>query len=150
MSEVPLCRKSCLIVLFLLFCHRRRHASFPNDVASQILQHNNHFDVEAATPTAPMPTRMLIAASLEGYCWLPDTKSYVFLIRSQPTTNPQCLSTHCDLNGQQWLPWCPTPSTNPDNSHPEFPQFVVCGGTESGAPWWPWEDGSRHSWWGTV
>ncbi len=79
-----------------------------------------------------MPTRMLIVTLLEGHCRLPCTKPYIFLRRSQSTTNLQCPLTCRDLNGQQRLPWCPTPGANADNSRPE------------------WEEGSCHDWQGTV
>jgi hypothetical protein len=43
--------------------------------------------MEASTLTAMMPTMMLIVTLSEGYCQLPGTKPYVFLRRTQPTTN---------------------------------------------------------------
>jgi hypothetical protein len=113
-------------------------------------QHNYQFGVEATALVAPMPKRMLIVTLLEGYCRLPGTKPYVILRRSQPTTNPQHPSSPCDLNGGQWPPWCPTPSANADNSHPEYWQFVVYRGARVGAPWQPWEYGGGHGWCGTV
>jgi hypothetical protein len=64
--------------------------------------------------------------------------------------NPQCLSTHRDLNGRQRPPWCPTPGAAADNSCPECWLIVVCGGARSEAPWRPWEDGGHHGRWGTV
>ncbi len=109
MRKVPLCRNTRLLVVFLLFCHCCCHTSFLNDVAAWRTRHNGQFGVEAASPTAPMPTSMLIVTSLEGYCRSPGTKPYVFLRRSQPTTNPQPPSTWRDLNGWQQPPWCPTP-----------------------------------------
>jgi hypothetical protein len=51
--------------------------------------------------------------------------------------NQQCPLRHCDLNGPQRLPWCPTPGAFADNSSPECWLIVVCGGTGSGAPWQP-------------
>ncbi len=141
------CCRNCLLLLFLvLFCCCRHHSSFPNDVAARTTQHNNQFGVEAAAPTAPMPTMMLIITSSEGYRWLPGTKPYVFLRRTQPTTNPQRPSTHCDLNGQSRLPWCLTPGDDAYNSCPECWRNVVCGGTRSGAPWRPWDGSDRQGW----
>jgi hypothetical protein len=65
-------------------------------IAAWTTQHNNQFSMEAAAPMAPMPTMMLIVTSSEGYCRLPGTKPYVFLCRTQPTTNPQRPSTRHD------------------------------------------------------
>ncbi len=138
------------LVLFLQFCHRHHHALFPNNVDAQTMWQNNQFGMEAAALMAPMPTRMLIVTLLVGYCWLPGIKLYIFLRRSQPTNNPQHPSMHCDLNGQQRLPWCPTPGANTDNSFPECCQIVVCGGAGSGEPWWLWEDSGQDGWWGTL
>ena len=67
MHEVPLCRKTCLLILFLLFCHCRRHASFPKSVAAWTTWHNDQFGMEAAKPTALMLMWMLIVTSSEGY-----------------------------------------------------------------------------------
>ncbi len=153
MHEVPLCRKNCLLVVFLLFCCHCHHAPFPNDVPAWKMWHNDQFVMEAAAPMAPMPTRMLIITLLEGYPWSPCTEPYIFLHRSQPTTNPpnlECPSTRCDLNGRQRLQWCPTPDADADNSGPECWGIVVCSGAGSGAPWGLWEDGGRHGQWGTV
>jgi hypothetical protein len=112
-------------------------------------RHNGQFVVEAAMPTVPTPTRMLITLS-EGYHRLPSTKHYVLLCGSQPTTNPQRLLMRCDLNGWQRPPWYPTPNADTDNSPPVCWWIVVCNGSRSEAPWQPWEDGGCHGWWGTV
>jgi hypothetical protein len=45
------------------------------------------FGMEAAGPTALMPRRMLIVTSSEGYRRSHGTLPYVFLCRTQPTTN---------------------------------------------------------------
>jgi hypothetical protein len=104
MCKLTCCRNRLLLLFFLLFCCRRHHASFPNDVAAWTTWHNNQFGVEAALLAAPMTTMILIVTSSEGYRRLPGTKPYVFLRRTQPTTNPQCPSSHRDLNGQLWPP----------------------------------------------
>jgi hypothetical protein len=101
MCKYPCCRNCLLLLFFILFCRCRRHASFPNDAVAGMMWHNDQSGMEAATPMALMPKRMLIITSLESYCQLLGTKPYVFLHRSQPTTNPQCPSRCCDLNGQQ-------------------------------------------------
>jgi hypothetical protein len=150
MCKVQSWRKTCLLVLFLLFHHHRRHTSYPNDVPARMMWHNDQFVMEATAPTAPMPTRMLIVILLEGYCRSPGTKLYIFLRISKPTTNPQHSLTRRDLNGRQRLSWYLTPDANADNSCPECWWIVVCGGTRSGAPWRPWEDSSRNGWWGTI
>jgi hypothetical protein len=150
MRNIPLCKKTCLLVLFLLFYHRHRHASFHSYDAARTMWHNDQFGMEAAAPMAPMLTRMLIVTLLEGYCQCPGTKPYVFLSRSEPTTNPQRPSTRHDLNGGQRLPWCLTPSVDADNSHPECWWIFICGGAGSGAPWQPLEDGGHHGRQGTV
>jgi hypothetical protein len=138
------CCRNCLLPLFLLLFRRRRHhASFPNDVAARMTRHNNQFGVEAATPTAPMPRMMLIVTSSEGYRQMPGTKPYIFLRRTQPTTNPQRLLMRRDPNGRLRLPWCLTPGNDAYNSRPECWRIVVCGGARSGAPWQPWEGGDR-------
>jgi hypothetical protein len=150
MCKLTCCRNCLLLLFLLLFCRRRHHASFPNDFAGRTTQHNNQFGVKSAAPTALMPTMMLIVTLSEGYRQMPGTKPYVFLRRTQPTTNPQCPSTHCDLNGQLRLPWCLTPGNDAYNSCPEYWWIVVCGGAGSGAPWWPWDGGNRQGWRGTV
>ncbi len=145
------CWKNRLLPLFLLlFCHRHHHASFPNDVAARATQHNNQFGVEAATPMAPMPMIMLIVTSSEGYCRTPETKPYVFLHRTQPTTNPQRPSTRRDLNGRLRPPWCLITGDDAYNSCPECWWIVVCGGAGSGAPWRPWHRGDRQGQRGAV
>ncbi len=145
------CCRNCLLPLFLLlFCRRRHHASFLNDVAARTMQHNNQFGVEAATPMAPMPTMMLIVTSSEGYRQMPDTKPYVFLRRTQPTTNPQHPSMRRDLNGRLRPPWCLTPGNDAYNSCPECWRIVACRGAGRGAPWWPWDGGDRQGRRGTV
>jgi hypothetical protein len=106
--------------------------------------------MEAATPTAPMPTMMLIIISSEGYRQLPGTKPYVFLHRTKPTANPQRPSTRCDLNGQLRLPWCLNPGADAYNSCPECWWIGICGGAKSIAPWRPWDGGDRQGWRGTV
>ncbi len=138
------------MVLFLLFHCCCCQASFPNDVAARTTWHKEQFGMEATMLTALMLTRMLIVISLEGYCQSPGTTPYVFLCRSQPTTNPQCLLTHCDLNGWQWPPWCPTPGADTDNTCPECWRIVVSSCARSGAPWRPWEGGGRHGQWDMV
>ncbi len=75
---------------------------------------------------------------------------YVFLHRTQLTTTPQCPSTRCDQNNRQQPPWFPTPNANAHNSHPVCWLIVICGGTRSGAPWRPWDDGDRQGRRGTL
>ncbi len=75
---------------------------------------------------------------------------YVFLCRTQLTTTPQCPSTRRDQNGQQRPPRCPTPDAGTHNGHPVCWLIVVCGGTRSGAPWGPWDDGDRQGRRGTL
>ncbi len=145
MRKVPLCRKTSLAVLFLQFCRRPCHASFPNDVAARMTWHIDQFVVEAAAPIALMLTMMLIIPLSEGYHQLLGTKPYVFLGKTQPTTNPQRPLTHHDLNGRQRPPWCLTPG-----AHPKCWQIVKCNGYASGAPWQPWDDGDRQGQRGTV
>ncbi len=82
---------------------------------------------------------------LEGGCLLANLPS-----KNTLTTTQQGLSTRRDLNGRQRLPWCPTRGTAAYNSQPACWMIVVCGGTESGAPWRPWEDGGRHGRWGSF
>jgi hypothetical protein len=150
MCKLTCCRNRLLPLFLLLFCRRHRHASFPNDVAARTTRHNNQFGVEAAAPTAPMPTMMLILTLSEGYCRMPGTKPYVFLRRTQPTTNSQWPSTRRDLNGRLRPPWFLTPGNDAYNSCPECWWIVVCGGAGSGAPWRPWDSGDRQGWRGTV
>jgi hypothetical protein len=121
-------------LLFLLFCHHLRHASFPHDVPSRTTQHNNRFGVEAAKPTAPMPEGMLIIILLGRHCRLPGTLPYIFLPRAQLTTTPQSPLTRRDLNGRQRPPWCPTPGADAHNGHPVCWLIVKCGGAGSGEP----------------
>ncbi len=66
------------------------------------------------------------------------------------TTTQLQLSTCRDQNGQQWLPWCPTPGAGAYNSPPECWLIVVCGRAGNEAPWRPWDDGDCHGRWGTV
>ncbi len=62
------CRNRLLLLFFLLFCRHRHHTSFPRDVPSRTMQHNNQFGKEAAETTAPMPEGMLIV-TLSGKPW---------------------------------------------------------------------------------
>ncbi len=62
------CRNRLLLLFFLLFCHYRHHASFPHDVPSRTMQHNNQFGKEAAELTALKPEGMLIVI-LSGKPW---------------------------------------------------------------------------------
>jgi hypothetical protein len=82
---------------------------------------------------------------LVGACLLANSPS-----KNTRHNNPQCLSMRRDQNGRQWLPWCPTSCAGAYNSRPECWLIVVCGGARSEAPWRPWDDGDRHSRWGTV
>ncbi len=148
--ELACCRNRHLLFLFLIFCRRRHHASFPHDVSSPTMQHNNQFGVEAASPMAPMPVGMLIVTLLGRHCWSPGTLPYIFLRRTQLTTTPQRPSTRHDLNGRQRPPWCPTPSPDAHNGHPVCWLIVVCGGAGSGASWRLWDDGNRQRWQGTL
>jgi hypothetical protein len=150
MCKLTCCRNHLLPLFLILFCHRCHHALFPNDVAARTTQHNNQFGVEAAAPTASMPTMMLIVTLSEGYCQLPGTKPYVFSRRTQPTTNPQCPSTCRDLNGRLRPQFCLTPGNDAYNSRPECWRIVVCRGTRSGAPWQLWEGGDPQGRQGTV
>ncbi len=150
MCKLTCCMNCLLPVFFLLFCHRRHHASFPNDVAAWTTQHNNQCGVEAVAPTTPMLRMMLIITLSEGYHQLPGTNPYVFLRRTQPTTNQQYPSTCRDLNGRLRPPWCLTPGVDAYNSRPECWQIVVHGGAGSGAPWWLWDGGNRQSRRGAV
>ncbi len=81
------CRNRLLPLFFLLFHRHQHHASFPHDVPSWTMQHNNQFGEEAAEPSAPMPEGMLIVI-FSGKPW------YVFLriptsdtIHNNPTTS---------------------------------------------------------------
>ncbi len=150
MCKLTCCRNHLLPLFFLLFRRRRHHASLPTDVAARTMWHSNHFNVEAATPMALMLTMMLIVTLSEGYRQSPGTKPYIFLRRTQPTTNPQRRSMRRDLNGRLWPPWCLTPGTDAYNSCPECWWIVVCGGAGSGAPWRPWDGGNRQGRRGTV
>jgi hypothetical protein len=150
MCKLTCCRNCLLPLFFLLFCHRRHHASFPNDVAARTTRHNNQFGVEAAMPTAPMPMIMLIVPLSEGYHRSPGTLPYIFLCRTQLTTTPQRSSTRRDLIGQQRPSWFPTPNANAYNGHPVCWLIVVCSGARSGAPWRPWDDGDRQGRRGTL
>jgi hypothetical protein len=150
MCKLTCCRNRLLPLFLLLFHRRRHHASFPNDVAARTMRHNNQFGMEAATPTAPMLTMMLIVTLSEGYRRTPGTKPHVFLHRTQPTTNPQRPSTRRDLNGRLRPPWCLTPGDDAYNSCPECWRIVECGGAGSGAPWRPWDSGNRQGRRGTV
>ncbi len=62
------CRNPLLPLFFLLFRRHHHHASFPHDVPSRKMQHNNQFGEEAAEPTAPMPEGVLIV-TLSGKPW---------------------------------------------------------------------------------
>jgi hypothetical protein len=150
MCKLTCCRNRLTPLFFLLFCRRYHHASFPNDVAARMTRLNNQFGMEAAASTAPMPTMMLIVTLSEGYCQLPGTKPYIFLGRTQPTTNPQHPSTHHDLNGRLRPPWCLTLGTDAYKSCLECWQIVVCGGAGSGAPWHLLGGSNCQGWWGTV
>jgi hypothetical protein len=66
------------------------------------------------------------------------------------TTTQKCLSTRCDLNGQQRQPWCPTPGSTAHNSKPACWMIFVCGDARRGAPWQPWDKGGHHGRWDTV
>jgi hypothetical protein len=147
---VACCRNHHLLFLFLLFCRHRRHASFPHNVPSWMMQHNDQFSVEAAEPMAPMPAGMLIITLSGRHRQLIGTLPDIFLRRTQLTTTPQCLSTHRDLNGQQRPPWCPTPNANAHNDHPVCWLIIVCGSAGSGEPWRLWDDVNRQGRRGTL
>ncbi len=138
------CRNLLLPLFFLLFRRHCRHASFPHDVPSRTTQHNDRFGEEAAKPTAPMPEGMLIVTLSGKHCRLRGTLPYIFLRRTQLTTTPQRPSTRRDLIGQQRPPWRPTPDADAHNGHSVCWLIVICGGTGSGAPWRPWDDGDRQ------
>jgi hypothetical protein len=129
------CRNRLLPLFFLLFCRHCRHASFPHDVPSRITQDNDQFGKEAAEPTAPMVEGLLIVTLSGKHCQLCGMLPYIFLRRTQLTTTPQFLSTHCDLISRQRPPWFPTPNANAHNGHPVYWLIVICGGARSGAPW---------------
>ncbi len=113
------CCRNCLLPLFfLLFCRHRRHASFPHNVPSRTMQDSDRFGKEAAEPTAPMLEGMLIVTLSGKHCQLRGMLTYAFLRRTQLTTTPQRLSTHCDLISRQRPPWCPTPNADAHNGHP--------------------------------
>jgi hypothetical protein len=150
MCKLTCCRNRLHPLFLILFCRRRHHASFPNDASARTTQDNNQFGMEAATPMALMPTMMLIITSSEGYRRTPGTKTYIFLRRTQPTTNPQRPLMRRDLNGQLRPPWYLTPGNDAYNSCPECWRIVVCGGAGSGAPWWLWDDGNRQGRQGMV
>jgi hypothetical protein len=128
MCKLTCCRNHLLPLFLLLFCCRRHHASFPNDVAARTMRHNNQFGVEAAAPMALMLTMMLVVTSSEGYRRMPGTKPYVFLRRTQPTTNPQRPLTRRDLNSRLRPPWCLTPGNDAYNSCPECWHIAVAPG----------------------
>jgi hypothetical protein len=132
------CRNHPLLLLFLPVCCRRHCTSCLHDVPARMMQQNKRFDVEAAKPTAPMPMEMLFLTTLLGrHHQLPRTLPYIFIRRTQTTSNPQCLSTTTrhDLNkGWQWQ-WCPTPGAAANNGHTKYWLNGVSKGTGSGAPW---------------
>jgi hypothetical protein len=99
---------------------------------------------------APMPEGMLMVTLLGGHRRFPGPLTYIFLHRTQLTRTPQRPPTCRDLNGQQRLPWCPTPNADAHNGHPVCWLIVVCGGAGSGAPWPPWDDGDRQGWRGML
>ena len=66
------------------------------------------------------------------------------------TTTQLRLSTHCDQNGRQRPPWCPTLGASTYNSCPECWLIVVCSGARSEAPWHLWDNGGHHGRCGTV
>jgi hypothetical protein len=62
-------------------------ASFPNDVAVWATWHNSHIGVEAAAPTAQMPTRMLLVRRVIANC-LVQYPMYSYVEHNpQPTHN---------------------------------------------------------------
>jgi hypothetical protein len=76
------------MVLYLLFCCRGCHISFPNDVAAQTGEHINQFGImEATVPMAPVPTRMLIVTSLEGYHHLVQNPTYSYVDHNPQLTH---------------------------------------------------------------
>ncbi len=145
-NKLTCCRNHLLPLFFLLFCRRRNHASFPNNVAARTTRQNNQFVEEAAVLTAPIPTMMLIIRVLP-ITWY---STLHIPMQTQLTTTPQRPSTRRDQNGRQRPPWYPTPNANAHNGHPVCWLIVVCGGTGSGAPWRPWEDGNRQGRRGTL
>ena len=71
---------------------------FPRYVPARTTRHNDRFGVEAAEPTAPMPTGTLFLSPHLVGNRLSGTLRYVFLRRSQPLRAPQRPSTRRDLN----------------------------------------------------
>jgi hypothetical protein len=91
MCKLTCCRNHLFPLFLLLFCCRRHHASFHNDVgAAQRTQHNNQFGVGAAAPIAPMLTnahRHLVRRVPIAKC-LVQNPTYSYLGHNpQPTHN---------------------------------------------------------------
>jgi hypothetical protein len=94
---------------FYFAATNNHHISFPHDVPSRTMRHNDRFGTEAAKPMASMPAGMLFPTLSGRHCRLSGILPYIFLHRTQVTTTPQRPSTCNDLNGQWRPPWCPTP-----------------------------------------
>lgn len=81
------CRNHPLLLLFLPVCCPRHCTSCLHDVPARMMRKNKRFGVEAAKPTAPMPTEMLFLTTLSGrHHQLPGTLPYIFLRRTQTTS----------------------------------------------------------------
>jgi hypothetical protein len=91
------------------------------------MQRSDQFDVEAAKTTARKP-----AAMVRGVCLLANLPS-----KNTLTTTQQHLLTHHDLNGQQRLPWCPTPSAATYNADCGMRQHRKWGTMAAVGWWWP-------------
>ncbi len=113
------CTSNHLPLQILPFCRHPLHTSFPNDDFAGATWCNDEFGMEAAEPTAPMPTGMLFLALPGRHRQLSSsTLPYAFLGMTLPTTTSQCPLMCCDLNGWRQPPWCPTLSAATPTSHP--------------------------------
>ncbi len=82
---------------------------------------------------------------LVGACLLAHKTS-----KNMHHNNPTTPSTYHELNGKQWLPWCPTPNAATYNSHQAYWLIILCSSAGSEAPWRHWDNGGHHGWWGSI
>ncbi len=138
MCKLTCCRNHLFPLFFLWFSRRCRHASFPNEVAARTTRHNNQFGVEAAVPTALMPTMMLIVAHhhlvrrVSPIAWYKSLGIPTYnTIHNQPTTSVDA----------SWPKWPAAAAMMPHPWHwciQQLPRMLAdC------CMWWHWE-------WGTM